>query len=293
VTTFIQQLINGLGAGGQYALWAVGYGLVYQVLGLMHFAHGDTLIAATFVIFALLTAGVPFALALVVGMAVGAVIAVVIEKFVYRPLVAKDQLLLAFVGALGVAYLLRNGVTLTWGVQTKVFPYGFVGDSLIQVGSVRIPVLALLNIGCALAVIIAFEVFLSRTRHGQAVVAVAQDRAAAALMGIKVGRVIALVYALSAIIGVLGSTLYVAQARSLDVSLGFDITLKAFIAAIIGGIGSIRGALIGGLTLGVAEAFIQGYISTLLLNALLFGVLIVFLVVLPNGFIGRREAVRL
>jgi branched-chain amino acid transport system permease protein len=293
MTTFLQQVINGLGAGGQYALWAVGYGLVYQILGLMHFAHGDTLIFATFVIFALLTGGVPFPIALVLGMAVGALIAMAIEKFVYRPLVARSQLLLAFVGALGAAYILRNVVTLIWGVQTKVFPYEFLSNSLLHVGGLRIPVLALVNIGCAVAVIVAFEVFLSRSRSGQSVVAVAQDRGAAALMGIKVGKVVALVYGLSAVVGVLGSVLYVAQSRSLDVALGFDITLKAFIAAIIGGIGSIRGALIGGLTLGVVEALIQGYISTLMLNALLFGILIVFLLALPNGFIGRREAVRL
>jgi branched-chain amino acid transport system permease protein len=292
VTTLIQQTINGLGTGAQYALWAVGYGLVYQVLGLMHFAHGDTLIFATLVCYALLTLHVPFLLALAVAMLVAAVVAVVIEKAVYRPLVARNQMFLAFVGALGAAYILRNIDTLTWGVNTKVFPYHFTTWSL-KLGGVEIPAITMLNLGVAIVVIVAFELFLAKARYGQAIVAVAQDRSTAALMGIKVGTVVALVYALSGAVGVLGSTLYVAETHTIQISLGFTITLKAFIAAIVGGIGSVRGALTGGLLLGVLEALIQGYISTLLVDAILFGVVIAFLLVRPTGISGRTAVARL
>jgi len=292
VTDFIQQVVNGLGAGGQYALWAVGYGLVYQVLGLMHFAHGDTLIFATFVCYALLTAGVPFIPALILAMAAGAAVSVMIEKGVYRPLYARGHLFLAFVGALGAAYVLRNIDMLTWGVQTKVFPYSFSAGN-IDLGGVTIPAMTLLNLGCAIGVIVAFELFLAKTRYGQAIVALAQDRGAAALMGIKVGTVVALVYALSGAIGVLGSVLYVSETHTIQISLGFTITLKAFIAAIIGGIGSVRGALSGGLVLGVTEALIQGYISTLMVDAILFAILITFLIIRPTGIGGRADLARL
>jgi branched-chain amino acid transport system permease protein len=292
VTTLIQQIINGLGVGAQYALWAVGYGLVYQVLGLMHFAHGDTLIFATLVCYALLTVHVPFLAALVVAMFAAAAVSVLIEKAVYRPLVSRGEMFLAFVGALGAAYLLRNVDTLVWGVNTKVFPYSFPSGG-IDVGALSIPYITLLNLACAIAVIVAFELFLSRARYGQAIVAVAQDRGAAALMGIKVGTVVALVYALSGAVGVLGSTLYVAETHTIQISLGFTITLKAFIAAILGGIGSVRGALTGGLLLGVLEALIQGYVSTLFVDAILFAILIGFLLVRPTGISGRRVLARL
>jgi branched-chain amino acid transport system permease protein len=292
VTTLIQQIVNGLGVGAQYALWAVGYGLVYQVLRLMHFAHGDTLIFATLVCYALLTIHVPFLIALAVAMLVAALVSVAIEKAIYKPLVAKDQMFLAFVGALGAAYILRNVDTLTWGVNTKVFPYHFT-TSAVTVGGIDIPAITILNLAVAIAVIVAFEVFLAKARYGQAIVAVAQDRGAAALMGIRVGTVVALVYALSGAVGVLGSALYVAETHTIQISLGFTITLKAFIAAILGGIGSVRGALTGGLLLGVLEALIQGYISTLLVDAILFAILIAFLLVRPTGIGGRKVMARL
>jgi len=292
MTTFIQQVVNGLGAGGQYALWAVGYGLVYQVLGLMHFAHGDTLIFATFISYSLLVAGVPFVPALILAMAAGAVVSVLIEKAVYRPLVSRGYMFLAFVGALGAAYVLRNVDTLVWGVDTKVYPYNFI-SSHIEIAGITIPAMTLLNLGCAIGVIVAFELFLSRARYGQAIVALAQDRGAAALMGIRVGTVVAIVYALSGAVGVLGSALYVAETHTIQISLGFTITLKAFIAAILGGIGSVRGALTGGLMLGVMEALIQGYISTLMVDAILFGILIAFLLIRPTGISGRPVLARL
>jgi branched-chain amino acid transport system permease protein len=292
VTDLLQQVINGMGAGGQYALWAVGYGLVYQVLGLMHFAHGDTLIFATLVCYAMLTAGVPFLPALALAMLVAAAVSVAIERAVYRPLVARGEMFLAFVGALGAAYVLRNVDTLVWGVDTKVFPYSF-SDSAVHIGALDIPAMTILNITVAVAVIAGFEVFLDRARYGQAIVAVAQDRGAAALMGIRVGTVVALVYALSGAVGLLGSALYVAETHTIQISLGFTITLKAFIAAILGGIGSVRGALAGGMLLGISEALIQGYISTLFVDAILFSILIAFLLVRPTGISGRKALARL
>lgn len=293
MTQFIQQLVNGLGIGAQYALWTVGYGLVYQVLGLMHFAHGDTLIFAAFVAFTLIASGVPFWVAALVAIAVGAALAVTIERLVYRPLVARGEFFLAFVGALAAAFLVRNVITRFWGVNTRVFPQDLLPRGTFEVVGIRFSTLPLMNLAVALVVVALFQLYLTGTKNGQAIGAVAQDRETAVLMGIPVSKIVALVYALSGGIGVIGILLFVANFSSLTIALGFSITLKAFIAAIIGGIGSVRGAVVGGLLLGVLEAMIGGYISTLMLDAILFSALGLFLVFRPTGLIGRREMVKL
>lgn len=293
VNSLIQQLVNGLSLGGQYALWAVGYGLVYQVLGLMHFAHGDSIIFPAFVGFALLSAGVPVPIVVVVCLAVGAMLAVTIERVVYRPLVARGEVFLAFVGALGAAYVLRNIGTLIWGFDTKVWNVSIVPDFTVHLGDVAVRGIELANIVVAFGAVGLFQLFLSRTRMGQGIQAVAQGRDTAALMGVPVGRVVAFVYALSGAIGVLGVLLYLSDQQALTVGLGFTITLKAFIAALIGGIGSVRGAVVGGMLLGILEALIAGYISSLLLNAILFSILGLVLVFMPYGLMGRKAAVRL
>lgn len=289
----IQQLVNGLGVGAQYALWTVGYGMVYQVLGLMHFAHGDTLVFAAFIAFALVTSGVPFLPATLIAMAVGAALAVVIERTVYRPLLKRGEQFLAFVGALAAAFILRNIMQVIWGNQTRVFPQDSLPRSTWQLFDIRVSSLSILNLACALLVVAAFQSYLKRTKSGQAIIAVSQDREAAAMMGIPVNRIIALVYALSGAIGVIGVMLYVANYSTLTIGLGFSITLKAFIAAIIGGIGSVRGAVLGGLLLGVLEAMIGTYVSTLMLDTILFTALGIFLVFRPWGLIGRREVIKL
>jgi len=293
VKLFLQQLVNGLGVGAQYALWTVGYGLVYQVLGLMHFAHGDTLIFATFVCFTLVASGVPFLLAGLVAIAVAAVLSVAIERTVYRPLIRRGEAFLAFVAALAAAFVIRNAVQLIWGNRTRVFPHDLLPQRTFEVAGIRFSSMPLLNLACALLIVACFQQYLKRTRSGQAIVAVSQDREAAAMVGIGVNRTVALVYALSGAIGMVGLLLYVASFSSLTLGLGFSVTLKAFIAAIIGGIGSVRGAVIGGLALGVLEAMIGGYVSTLLQDAIVFSALALFLVYRPTGFIGRREAVKL
>lgn len=290
---FIQQFVNGLGVGAQYALWTVGYGLVYQVLGLMHFAHGDTLVFAAFVAFSLVTAGVPFLLAGLIAMAVGAALAVAIERTVYRPLLKRGEVFLAFVGALAAAFILRNIIQMIWGNKTRVFAQDSLPRSTWVLFDIRVSSLSILNFACAMLVVVAFQAYLKHTKNGQAIIAVAQDRETAAMMGIPVNRIIALVYALSGAIGVIGVMLYVANYSTLTIGLGFSITLKAFIAAIIGGIGSVRGAVLGGLLLGVLEAMIGTYISTMMLDAILFTALGLFLVFRPSGLIGRREVVKL
>ncbi len=290
---FIQQLINGLGVGAQYALWCVGYGLVYQVLGLMHFAHGDSLIFSIFVASSLMASGLPFWLVVLLGMLLAAVVAIGIERGLYRPIMSRGLVFLAFIAAMAGGFVLRSIVQVIWGVQPRLFPEGLLPSGAWTIGGVHIGILPMTNLAIALVIVVTFTLYLSRTRQGQAILAVAQDRYACDLMGISVNKIVALVYGLSGAIGFIGLILYAVNYRSVTIGLGFSITMKAFIAAIIGGIGSIRGAVFGGLALGLLEAFVAGYISTTLMDAIVTACLILFLLFRPYGITGRRELVKL
>jgi branched-chain amino acid transport system permease protein len=292
VRLFLQQVINGAGAGSQYALWAVGYGLVYQVLGLMHFAHGDVLCFALFVMFTLaVTQSIPMALAISLVLAVGAILSVSIWYAAYKPLVVRGQSSGAFTAALGAALILRNVIERAWGPGTKAFP-DVIPAKVVDLGGAKVSLVPLLSLVLALAVVAAFDRYLSRTRRGQGIVALAQDRGAAALMGINVGLTTAGVYALSGVIGMVGAVLFVANFHAVTISVGFTITLKAFIAAILGGFTSLKGAVVGGLLLGVGESLLAAYVTTTYRDALVFGILVVLLVVRPNGLFGRPVAVK-
>jgi branched-chain amino acid transport system permease protein len=290
---FLQQLVNGLSTGSQYALWCVGYGLVYQVLGLMHFAHGDTLVFAAFVALTLLTFGIPIWMVLLAAMLLAAAMAIGIERGVYRPLMSRGQVFMAFIAAMAAGYVLRNVVQLFWGVEPRVFPENMLPTSAFTIGEIRFGWIAVINFATALAVVVAFQAYLEHSKTGQAITAVAQDRSTAELMGIPVNRIVAIVYGLSGAIGMLGLFMYLGNFRTITIGLGFAITLKAFIAAIIGGIGSIRGALLGGLTLGVLESFVAGYVSTLLMDGIVVLILVAFLLIRPYGIVGTRETVKL
>ena len=293
MTYFLQQLINGIAIGAQYSLWCVGYGLVYQVLGLMHFAHGDTLIFSAFFASTLMLLGAPFWLAVLLAMMLAAILAIGIERVIYRPLMSRKQLFMAFIAAMAAGFVLRNLVQLFWGVQPRTFPEGLLPSGSVEIGDLRITYLALMNLVVALGIVALFQLFLARSRHGQAIVAVSQDRATAELMGIRVNRIVALVYGLSGAIGMIGVFMYITNFRTITIGLGFLITLKAFIAAIIGGIGSIRGAVLGGMVLGILEAMVSSYLSSTLLEAIVVSCLVVFLILRPNGIIGIKESLKL
>ncbi len=165
--------------------------------------------------------------------------------------------------------------------------------STFALGDIRIGWIAVINFVVALVVVVAFQAYLRYSKTGQAITAVAQDRSTAELMGIPVNRIVAIVYGMSGAVGMLGLFMYLANFRTITIALGFAITLKAFIAAIIGGIGSIRGAMLGGLTLGVLESLVAGYVSTLLMDGIVILVLVAFLLVRPYGIVGTRETVKL
>ena len=287
-----QQLINGLSSGSQYALWAVGYGLVFQVLGLMHFAHGDTLLLGLYIAFAfMVTMAMPAVVAIVLVLIIGAILAMIVERGVYRPLVKRGNLMAAFSAALGAAYIMRNIVTLGWTHETKVFP-SIITDSNIEIAGTVLPTMSLIALVVTLAVVALFTAFLRHQRWGRAIIVLAQDRSTAALMDIPVFKVVTLVYALSGAIGMVGALLYVGQFGALDPLVGISITLKAFVAALLGGLGRIGGALLGGLLLGLSEALVVGYVTSLYSDAVVFAILAAVLLIRPQGLLGRRELVK-
>ena len=292
MTLFLQQLINGVAIGAQYALWAVGFGLVYQILGVFNFSHGDAVVLPVYVAYSLLIAGVPFYAVVPLAVLLGALLAIVIERIACRPFLARGITFLAMIGPLAVAVIIRNFDTLAWGVDTKAFPIGLPGTGIL-IGGVRVSVASLINLSISCGVVGVFELFLRKSTTGQGILAVAQDRDTSALMGIPVSGTVALVYGLSGAVGVIGSLMYVANVQVLTVGMGFTITVKAFVAAVLGGIGTVRGAIFGGLLLGVSEALIVGFVSTQLSDAILYTVMVLFLLFRPYGIVGRRDTVKL
>jgi branched-chain amino acid transport system permease protein len=288
-----QQMVNGLGIGSVYALWAVGYGIVYQILRTMHFAYGDSVGLVVFVAFGLMVTGsVSPVVALLLALAAAAVLGAVVERVAYRPLVRRGELWRAFMSALGAALILRNVIQLGWGTTPRNFPT-LLSERVWRIGGIVVTSTPLISLGIAALVVGGFVVFLRWTKHGQAVLCVAEDRTTAQLMGINVGATVSLVYALSGVFGAVGMILYVSNVSTFSLTTGFFVTLKAFTGAIIGGIGRIEGAVLGGLLLGVFEALVVGYISSLYRDAIVFGLLAVVLLMFPDGLLGKRSVVRL
>ena len=301
--TFIQLTVNGLTLGSVYALIALGYSLVYGILKLLNFAHGDVFMVGSFIGFGVLqllggsgTPKVPTWLLLmivtVVAMAGCATLGVAIERFAYRPL--RDAPRIApLISALGVSFFLTYSVQLMFGAeqrdyQTFSLDEGALYFKGIDIGDVRVPLLRIITITAAFVLMIVLWILVNRTRTGKAMRATSYDREAAAMMGINVDRVIVFAFVLgSALAGAAG--VLTALRVPTSATEGFLYGLKGFTAAVIGGIGSIPGAMAGGLILGFAEAYTQGYISTRWSDLLVFSLLILFMLFRPQGLLGTAD----
>jgi branched-chain amino acid transport system permease protein len=296
---FFQQVVNGLTTGSLYALIALGYSMVYGVLKLLNFAHGDLYMVGAFVgYFVIQWFGGPAALVipvplllllmfLLAGAGVGG-LGVAIERFAYRPL--RDAPRIApLITALGVAFFLENAVLLLFGSQTRIYNTSqFISFKTgIDIGSLHIDIVRIMVIVVSVVLMIALRLLVSRSTFGKSMRAVATDREAAEMLGINVDRTIALTFfvgsALAGVAGVMAGLVF-NQVFNL---LGFIAGLKAFTAAVVGGIGSIPGAVLGGLLIGLTEAFATGYISSTYTNLIVFAVLIVVMLVRPSGLLGR------
>ena len=299
--TFIQLTLNGLTEGSTYALIALGYTLIYGVLKLLNFAHGDVFMVGSFIGFGVLKVlggasdpMVPVWLLLslmVLGAMVGcAVLGVTIERFAYRPL--RDAPRIApLISALGVSFFLASSFQLMFGAQQ--YNYGIFdldGGSLFikgfDIGNVHIPLIRIITILSAFALMVLLWLLVTRTRTGKAMRAVSFDREAAAMMGIDIDRVIVFTFIIGSALAGAGGVMFALRVPT-AASIGFVIGLKGFTAAVIGGIGSIPGAMAGGLILGFAEAYIAGYWTTRWSDLVIFSVLILFMLFRPSGLLGQ------
>jgi branched-chain amino acid transport system permease protein len=298
---FVQELVNGIATGALYALVALGFSMVYGVLKLLNFAHGDLYMIGAFTGYfviqwfggpSALAIPVPLLLLLMFVLAAGLVggIGVAIERFAYRPL--RDAPRIApLITAIGVSFFLENAVLLLFGGQTRVYntPDFISLSSGISIGPVTIDTVQIMVLVLGAALMIGLRQLVSRTKLGKQMRAVAADREAAEMLGVNVNLTIAATFFLgSALAGVAGvmAGLMFNQVTNL---IGFLVGLKAFTAAVVGGIGSIPGAMLGGLLIGVAESFVTGYISSAYSNLIVFGILIVVMLVRPTGLLGRAQ----
>ncbi len=298
---FLQQLINGLAVGGIYALVALGYTMVYGVLKLINFAHGDLFTIGAYLGFTLLvscglSAGLSplVAVGLVVLIVLGlvALLGVALERVAYRPL-RKANRLAAVVSALGASIVFQNAVMLIYGARFYVYPEELRPSLVLNLFGLDVPVMRIIVIGSSLLLMLALYAFINRTRMGTAIRAVAIDQGAARLMGINVDRVISLVFFLGAGLGGVAGLMVGMYYGQIDFTMGWSYGLKAFTAAILGGIGNIPGAMLGGLLLGVIEALGASYLAMAWKDAIAFFVLILILIIRPTGLLGERVADKL
>ncbi len=292
-----QQFINGLTVGGIYALIALGYTMVYGVLKLINFAHGDLCILGAFIGLTTLTSGafgglsttLLLILAFVVVVVAVAVAGMVLDQLAYKPL-RKAHRLSAVVSALGASMLIENGIMLIWGPKVHVFPSDLLPTISWQIGGAVLTLVQVIIIIGAFILMAGLYFFVHHTRLGTAIRASAIDQDAARLMGINVNRVIALVFIIGPALGAIGGLFIGLYYRQTYFTMGWSYGLFAFIAAIIGGIGNIPGAMLGGILLGLFNAFAAGYVSSSWQGAITYFVLILILLVRPSGILGERVA---
>ncbi len=295
---FLQQLTNGLAVGGIYALIALGYTMVYGVLKLINFAHGDLFTYGAYLGMTLLTSlllqgrlgavGGVLVLALMVMGLVG-LLGVILERAAYRPL-RESPRLSAVVSALGASIFLQNALMLIYGARFQVYPEDILPQRAVNVLGLQIPLMRIVVVLVSLLMMAALYLFVQKTKIGTAIRAAAIDQGAARLMGIDVNRVISLVFLIGPALGGAAGLLVGLYYGQINFTMGWIYGMKAFTAAIIGGIGNIPGAMVGGLLLGVVEALGAGYVSVAWKDAIAFLVLILILIVRPTGLLGERVA---
>ena len=298
---FLQQLINGLAVGGIYALVALGYTMVYGVLKLINFAHGDIFTIGAYLGMTLLVSGglsgsmtpvLAVGLVVIIVFGLVALLGVALERVAYRPL-RKANRLAAVVSALGASIVFQNAVMLIYGARVYVYPGNLIPTLTFNIFGLNVPLMRVIVIVSSLVLMLALYAFINRTRMGTAIRAVAIDQGAARLMGINVDRVISLVFFIGAGLGGVAGVMVGTYYGQIDFTMGWSYGLKAFTAAILGGIGNIPGAMIGGLLLGVIEALGASYLAMAWKDAIAFLVLILILIIRPTGLLGERVADKL
>ena len=284
---FLSYLISGISLGSVYAIIALGYTMVYGIAKMLNFAHGDVIMVGGYIsLCAMSYLGLPPVVSILLAMLVCTVLGVVIESLAYKPLRSASSLAV-LITAIGVSYFLQNAALLIWGANPKVYPSVISGSLNLFSGQHTVSYISLVTVAACVVIMIGLTVFTSRSKMGKAMRACSEDKGAAQLMGINVNRTISLTFAIGSALAAVAGVLLCSSYPTLMPTTGSMPGIKAFTAAVFGGIGSIPGAFLGGLLIGIIEALAKAYISTQLANSIVFAVLIVVLLVRPAGLLGK------
>ena len=289
MTTFLSYLVNGISLGSVYAIIALGYTMVYGIAKMLNFAHGDVIMIGAYICFWVMTSvGWPIPVAILLSMIVCTALGILIERFAYKPL-RQATSLAVLITAIGMSYLLQNVAQLIWGANPKNFTSVVtIGNISLFNGELLISGEAIVTVLANIVIMLVLSFFTGKTKMGKAMRAVSEDKGAAELMGINVNLTISITFAIGSALAAIAGVLLCSSYPSLQPTTGSMPGIKAFTAAVFGGIGSIPGAMIGGVLLGLIEIFGKAYVSQELGDAFVFAVLIVVLLVKPTGLLGKQ-----
>lgn len=286
---FLSYLINGISLGSVYAIIALGYTMVYGIAKMLNFAHGDIIMVGGYVAFtAMNSMGLPAIPAIILSMIFCTILGVIIEGVAYRPLRNASSSLAVLITAIGVSYFLQNSALIIFGANMKSFTSVVSVPAMKIGGSLTITGEATATIAACIVIMIALTLFVNFTKPGRAMLAVSEDKGTAQLMGVNVNATITLTFAIGAALAAVAGVLLCSAYPSLTPTTGAMPGIKAFVAAVFGGIGSIPGAMIGGILLGIIENLSKAYISSQVADAIVFSVLIIVLLVKPTGIFGKK-----
>ena len=284
---FLSYLISGISLGSIYAIIALGYTMVYGIAKMLNFAHGDIIMVGGYVSFCAMSyLGLPALPSALLAMLACTMLGIIIERLAYKPLRSAPSLAV-LITAIGVSYFLQNSALLIWKAAPKSYPAVVSGSAEFFGGELKVPYISLLTIVICLVIMLGLSTFVSKSKMGKAMRACSEDKGAAQLMGINVNRTISMTFAIGSALAAVAGVLLCSFNSQLMPTTGSMPGIKAFTAAVFGGIGSIPGAFLGGLLLGIIEAMAKAYISMQLANSIVFAVLIVVLLVKPSGLLGK------
>lgn len=286
--SIIEQLINGLRSGSIYALIALGYTMVYGIAKMINFAHGDIIMVGAYSLYVTIAVlELPVVLGIIISILVCSLLGVVIEKIAYKPL-RKAPNLAVLITAIGMSFLLQSLALIIFDARPIAFK-SIVTLNSVKIGGITISGVTIVTLSVTFVCMILLTLFVNKTKAGSAMRAVSQDKAAAQLMGINVNKTISMTFAIGSALAAVAGIMFLCQYQSMKPTLGALPGIKAFVAAVLGGIGSIPGAMIGGILLGVIESISKAYISSELADGIVFGVLVLVLLVKPSGLLGKNR----
>ncbi len=286
--SIIEQLINGLRSGSIYALIALGYTMVYGIAKMINFAHGDIIMVGAYALYvSIVILKMPVILAVLFTIIFCAVLGILIERVAYKPL-RKAPALAVLITAIGMSFLLQSLALLIFSANPVTFK-SIINIKAVAIGGITISGITVVTLVVTMICMVALTLFISKTKAGSAMRAVSEDKAAAELMGINVNKTISMTFAIGSALAAVAGIMFVCQYQSIEPTLGALPGIKAFVAAVLGGIGSVPGAMIGGLVLGLIESISKAYISSELSDAIVFGVLVLVLLVKPSGILGKNR----